>query len=91
MLVGDSVHINVSWGSDGGSDEVGFMAFGIGGKRKEEFLGLVKGFLDGDGFVGPIDRGVDIFQPGESEDNVFVSQVHDIEGGSASYSSNVEE
>ena len=73
VLVGDSVHINVSWRSDGGSDEVGFMAFGIGGEQKEEFLGLVEGFFDGDGLVGPVDRGVDIFQPGESQDNVFIS------------------
>ena len=66
VLVGDSVHINVSWRSDRGSDEVGFVAFGIGGERKEEFLGLIEGFLDGDGLVDPVDRGVDIFQPGES-------------------------
>ena len=66
MLVSDSVHIDVSWGSNGGSDEAGFMAFGISGKREEEFLGLVEGFFDGDGFVDPVDRRVDIFQPGES-------------------------
>ena len=46
VLVGDSVHINVSWGFDGGPDEVGFMAFGIGGEREEEFLGLVEGVFD---------------------------------------------
>ena len=61
MLVGDSVHINVLWGSDGGSDEVGFVAFSIGGEREEKFLGLVKGFFDGDGLVDPVDGGVDIF------------------------------
>ena len=66
VLVGDSVHINVSWGFDRGLDEVGFVAFGVGGERKEEFLGLVKGFFDRDGLVDPVDRGVDIFQPGES-------------------------
>ena len=73
MLVGDSVHINMSWRSDRGSDEVGFMVFGIGRERKEEFLGLVEGFFDRDGLVDPVDRGVDIFQPGESQDNVFIS------------------
>ena len=91
MLVNDSVHVNVSWGFDGGSGEAGFMAFGVSRKREEEFLGLVDGFLDGDGLVDPVDRGVDVFQPRESQDNVFISQVHDIEGGSADYSSDVEE
>ena len=66
MLVGDSIHIYVSWGFDGGSDEVGFVAFGIGGEREEEFLGLVERFLDGDGLVDPVDGGVDVFQPGKS-------------------------
>ena len=66
MSVGDSVHVNVSWGFDGGSDEVGFVAFGIRGEREEEFLGLVERFFDGDGLVDPVDEGVDIFQPGKS-------------------------
>ena len=52
---------------------------------------LVEGFLDGDGFVDPVDGGIDVFQPGESQDNILVSQVHDVEGGLASYSSNIEE
>ena len=91
MLVGDSIHINVSWGFDGGSDEVGLVAFGIGGEREEELLGLVKGFFDRDGLVDPVNRGVDVFQPRESQDNIFISQVHDVEGGSAGYPSDVEE
>ena len=66
VLVGDSVYIYVSWGFDGGADEVGFMAFGVGGEREEKFLGLVKGFLNRDSFVDPVDGGVDIFQPGKS-------------------------
>ena len=65
-MVGDSVHVNVSWRFDRGSNEVGFVAFGVGGEREEEFLGLVKGFFDRDVFVDPVDRGVDVFQPGES-------------------------
>ena len=66
VLVSDSVYVYVSWGFDGGADEVGFMAFGVGGEREEKFLGLVKGFFDRDGLVDPVDGGVDIFQPGES-------------------------
>ena len=66
VLVGDGVHIYVSWGFDGGADEMGFVAFGIVGEQEEEFLGLVKGFFDRDGLVDPIDGGVDIFQPGKS-------------------------
>ena len=38
VLVGDGVHVNVSWGFDRGSSEVGFVAFGISGEREEEFL-----------------------------------------------------
>ena len=66
MFVDDGVYIDMPWGFDGGSDEVGFVAFGVGGKREEEFLGLVKGFFDGDGLIDPVDGGVDIFQPGKS-------------------------
>ena len=66
VLVGDGVHVNVSWGSDGGSNEVGFMAFGVDREGTEQFLRLIKGFLDGNGFLGPVDRGIDIFQPRES-------------------------
>ena len=73
VLVGDSVHIYVPWDFDGGADEMGLMAFGVSGEREEEFLGLVKGFLDRNSFIDPVDGGVDIFQPGESQDDVFVS------------------
>ena len=66
VLVGDGIHINVSWGFDRRSDEVRFMAFSVGGEGTERFLGLIKGFFDGDGFLSPVDRGVDVSQPGES-------------------------
>ena len=66
VLVCDSIYINVSRRSDGGSDEVGFVTFGISGERKEKFLGLVEELFDGDGLVDPVDRGVDVFQPRES-------------------------
>ena len=66
VFVGDGIYIDMSWGFDGGSDEVGLMAFGISREREEKFLGLVKGFFDGDGFVSPVDGVVDIFQPGKS-------------------------
>ena len=35
VLVGDGVYVNVSWGFDRGSGEVGLVAFGVGGERKE--------------------------------------------------------
>ena len=66
VFVGDGIYVDMSWRFDGGSDEMGFVVFGISGEREEEFLGLVKGFFDGDGLVDPVDGGVDIFQPGES-------------------------
>ena len=58
--------VYVSWWFNGGTVEVGFMAFGVGREREEEFLRLVKGFFDRDGLVDPVNGGVDIFQPGES-------------------------
>ena len=66
VSVGDGVHVYVSRGFDGGTDEVRFMVFGVRGEGTEQFLGLVKGFFDGDGLVDPVDGGVDILQPGES-------------------------
>ena len=91
VLVGDGVYIDMSWGFNGGSDKVGLMPFGVGVKGTEQFLGLVEGFLDGDGFLSPVDRRVDVLQPRESQDYVLVFQVHDVEGGSTGYSSNIEE
>ena len=35
VMVGDGVHINMSGRSDRGSNEVGFMSFGIRGEREE--------------------------------------------------------
>ena len=66
VLVGDSVHVYVSRGFDRGSDEVGFVVFGISGEGTEQFLRLVKGFLESDSFLGPVDGGVGVFQPRES-------------------------
>ena len=66
MLVDDGIHINMLWGFDRGSYKVGLMSFGVGGEGTEQFLGLVKELLDGNGFLGPVDRGVDVFQPRES-------------------------
>ena len=66
VSVGDSVCVDVPWGFNGGSDKVGFMPFGVGRKGTEQFLGLVEGFFDSDGFLGPVDGRVDVFQPRES-------------------------
>ena len=52
---------------------MGLMSFGISGEGTEQFLGLVKGFFDGNGLLGPVDRGVGVFQPRESQDYIFVS------------------
>ena len=54
MLVNNSIDVDVSRGFDGRSDEVGFMSFGVDGEGAEEFLGLVKGFFDGEGFLDPV-------------------------------------
>ena len=66
VLVYNGVHVGVLWGFNRGSGEARFMSLSIYGEGAEEFLGLVKGFFDGEGFLGPVDRGVELFQPRES-------------------------
>ena len=58
MLIYDGVHVGVSWGFNRGSGEVRFMLFSVNGEGAEEFLGLVEGFLDGEGSFNPVDRGI---------------------------------
>ena len=41
MLVGDGTDVGMTWGFDGGTDEVEFMSFGVNGKETGKFLGLV--------------------------------------------------
>ena len=64
--VSDSVDMGVSGGSIGGFFEVRVVAGGVGSVGKVEVLGLVKGFVDGQGSSVPIDGQVDVFEPGES-------------------------
>ena len=73
MLISDGINVGVARGFDGGSNETIFMLFGVDREGAEKLLGLVKGFFDGEGPFGPVDRGVDFFQPRESEDYIFIS------------------
>ena len=66
VLVNDGVNIGGSRRFDGGLGEVRFMSLGVNGEGTEEFLRLVKEFLNGEGPFDPIDCGVDFFQPRES-------------------------
>ena len=66
VSIGDGIDVYMPWGFDGGTEEMRFMAFSVGGEGTEQFLGLVEGLFDGDGLVDPVDGGVDIFQPRES-------------------------
>ena len=66
MLIDDGINVGVSRGFDGWSCKARFMLFGINREGAKELLGLVKGFLDGEGSFDPVDRGVDFFQPRES-------------------------
>ena len=66
VLVGDSINVDMSWGFDGRSNEVRFMSFGVDREGAEEFLGLVEGFFDGEGFLDPVNCGVKFLQPRES-------------------------
>ena len=58
MLIYDGVHVGVLWGLNRGSGEVRFVLFSVNGEGAEEFLGLVEGFLDGEGSFNPVDRGI---------------------------------
>ena len=66
VLVDDGVDVDVTQGFDGGADETGFVLFSVNREGTEKFLGLVKGFFDGEGPLSPVDRGVDFLQPRES-------------------------
>ena len=66
MLINDGINIGVLWGFDRWSGKARFMSLSINGERAEELLGLVEGFLDGEGSFNPVDHGVDFFQPWES-------------------------
>ena len=66
MLINDGVNVGVSRGFNRWSGKVRFMLSGINGEGAKELLGLVEGFLDGEGSFDPVDRGVDFFQPRES-------------------------
>ena len=66
MLIDNGVNVGVSWRFDGWSGKVRLMSLSINGEGAEELLGLVEGFLDGEGSFDPVDRGIDFFQPRES-------------------------
>jgi hypothetical protein len=52
---------------------------------------LIGGFRDGDHWFFPINDGISGAKPGESEDDIFVSTVHDMEDGFLGNSFNVNE
>ena len=64
--VGDGVDTGVSRGLIDGLLEMKVMAGGVSSVGKVEVLGLVKGFIDGQGSSVPIDGWVDVFKPGKS-------------------------
>ena len=61
VLVSDGVYIYMSGGFNGGADKVRFVAFGVSREREKKLLRLVKGLFDRNGFVDPVDGGVNIF------------------------------
>ena len=66
VLIYDGIHVGVSWGFNGGSGKAGFVSLGINGEGVKELLGLVERFFDQESSFGPVDRGINIFQPRES-------------------------
>ena len=51
---------------------------------------LVSGGVNGRGSFLPVDSGVGLSEPGESEDYVLLSAIHDVEENLVEYSSNVD-
>ena len=66
VLVNNGIDIGVMWGFHRRVDETRFMLFSVDREGTEKFLGLIEGFFDGEGFLDPVDHGVDFFQPRES-------------------------
>ena len=66
VLIYNGIDIGVSRGFNGWSSEARLMWLSFYGDRTEKFLGLIKGFFDGEGLFNPVDQGVDLFQPRES-------------------------
>ena len=64
--VSDGVDMGVPGGSIGGFLEIRVMVGGVSSVREVEVFGLVKGFIDGQGSLVPIDGRVDVFEPGKS-------------------------
>ena len=64
--ISDGVDMDVLRGSTGGFLEVGIVVGGVGGVGKVEILRLVRGFINGQGSLIPVDGRVDVFEPGES-------------------------
>ena len=73
VLINDSVNVGVLRRFDGRLGEARFVSLSVNGERAAELLGLVKGFLDGEGPFDPVDCGFDFFQPRESQDYIFIS------------------
>ena len=55
------------------------MLLGVSGMGRVKVLQLVTRLRDGQGLLGPVDGGVCGVEPGESEDDIFLTTAHDIE------------
>jgi hypothetical protein len=84
FLVGNGVDMNISGGSECGTFEVGVVMGGVHGVGKEEVFRLVEEFRNRQGSLGPIDGGIDFFEPGESKNDVLTSKGEDMEHDSSS-------
>ena len=64
MLVSDSIDVGMTRGFERGANKVGFMLFRVGGEETEKFLGLVRRFLNREGFLNLVNCRVDFLKPG---------------------------
>ena len=70
--ISDGIDIDMLRGSVVGFPKVRVVVGGIGGMGEIEVLRLVKGLIDGQGSFVPINSWVDILEPRESQDHIFI-------------------
>ena len=81
--VSDGIDTDVSRGLNSGLLVEGVVAGDIGDMAEVK--------VDRQGFLGPVDGGVDFFKPGKSKDNIFISKRDNVKGYFLCNSFNAEE
>ena len=79
MGIIDGVYINMAVGSGKGSPKKGVVLLGVCSMGGVQVFRLITRLRDGQGLSDLVNGGVCGTEPGESEDDIFLSTAHDIE------------